>query len=111
MKEAHDKQVQFNRAPYGWLSGERFGLMTWWLRRTFFPAYFRLSPLQKHVGKVVGGFGKESCVTTGVRAISPLPTVFSTHLDNFLPFSSNLKLSSANSFSLEESKICRLGKG
>ena len=36
---------------------------------------------------------------------------FSTHLENFLPFSSNLKLSSANSFSLEESKICRLGKG
>ena len=26
------------------------------LRRTFFPAYFRLSPLQKHVRKVVGGF-------------------------------------------------------
>ena len=32
-------------------------------------------------------------------------------LKNFQPFSSNLKLSSANSFSLEESKICRLGKG
>ena len=32
-------------------------------------------------------------------------------LENFLPFSFNLKLSSANSFSLEESKICRLGKG
>ena len=32
--------------------------------------------------------------------------MFFTHLDNFLPFSSNLKLSSANSFSLEESKIC-----
>ena len=31
--------------------------------------------------------------------------------DNFLPFSSNLKLSSANSFTLEESKISRLGKG
>ena len=30
---------------------------------------------------------------------------------DFLPFSSNLKLSSANSFSLEESKICCLGKG
>ena len=30
---------------------------------------------------------------------------------NFLPFLSNLKLSSAESFSLEESKICRLGKG
>ena len=31
--------------------------------------------------------------------------------ENFPPFSSNLKLSSANFFSLEESKICRLGKG
>ena len=37
--------------------------------------------------------------------------VFSTHLDNFRPFLSNLKLSSANSFSLEESKICRLVMG
>ena len=37
------------------------------LRRTFFPAYFRLSPLQKHVRKVVGGFGKKSCVSTGVE--------------------------------------------
>ena len=37
------------------------------LRRLFFPAYFRLSPLQKHVRKVVGGFGKKSCVSTGVR--------------------------------------------
>ena len=36
---------------------------------------------------------------------------FVTHLENFLPFSSILKLSSANIFSLEESKICRLGKG
>ena len=35
----------------------------------------------------------------------------STRLENFLPFSSNLKLQSANSFSLEESKICCLGKG
>ena len=26
-----------------------------------------LSPLQKHVRKVVGGFGKKSCVSTGVR--------------------------------------------
>ena len=39
------------------------------------------------------------------------PPVFSTRLDNFLPFSSNLKLTSANSFSLEESKICRLVMG
>ena len=42
---------------------------------------------------------------------SPFPTVFSTVVENFLPFLSNLKLSSANPFSLEESKICRLEKG
>ena len=36
-------------------------------RQTFFPAYFLLSPLQKHVRKVVSGFGKKSCVSTGVR--------------------------------------------
>ena len=30
---------------------------------------------------------------------------------DFLPFSSNLKFSSANSFGLEESKICHCGKG
>ena len=45
------------------------------------------------------------------QAISSFPTVFSTSLENLLPFSSKLKLSSANSFSLEESKICHLGKG
>ena len=39
------------------------------------------------------------------------PTVFSTSLENFLRFSSSSKLSSADTFSLEESKICRLGKG
>ena len=36
--------------------------------------------------------------------------MFSTHLENFLPFLSNLKLY-ANSFSSEESKICYLGQG
>ena len=36
--------------------------------------------------------------------------VFSTRLENFLPLSSDLKLSSASSFSLEGSKICCLGK-
>ena len=40
-----------------------------------------------------------------------LSPVFSTRLDKFLPFSSNLKLSSANSFSLEKSKFCRLVMG
>ena len=39
------------------------------------------------------------------------PQCFSTLLENFPPFSLNLKWSSAKSFSLEESKICRLGKG
>ena len=37
--------------------------------------------------------------------------VFCTLLENCLPFSSNLKLSSENSLSLEQSKMCRLGKG
>ena len=37
------------------------------LSPTFFPAYFRLLPLQKHVRKVVGGFGKKSCDSTGTR--------------------------------------------
>ena len=39
------------------------------------------------------------------------PLMFSTCLKNFLPFSANLKLSSANCFGLEEFKICCLGKG
>ena len=41
----------------------------------------------------------------------PFPSVFSIHLKNFRPISSNLKLSSANSFNSEESTTCRLGKG
>ena len=36
------------------------------------------------------------------------PTAFPTHMENVLLFSSNLKLSSANPFNLEESKICRI---
>ena len=39
-----------------WPSGCEFETR---LRRTFFPAYFYLSPLLKHVRKVVGGFGKK----------------------------------------------------
>ena len=45
------------------------------------------------------------------RAISHFPTMFYVRLENFLPFSFNFKLSSANSISFEVSKICRLGKG
>ena len=39
------------------------------------------------------------------------PQCFSTSLENFLIFSLDLKFLSANFFSLEESKFCRLGKG
>ena len=52
---------------------------------------------------------KSSENTEEKGAISPLPTVFSTCLEIFLPFSSNLKLSSANTSSLEEFEICSLG--
>ena len=45
-----------------------------------------------------------------LRAISPLPAVFSTRLENFLPFSPNLKLSSVTSFSLDQSRILSFGK-
>ena len=51
---------------------------------------------------------KEKLLVTSNFSFFP---VFSTYLENFLPFSSKLELSSAKSFSLEESKICRLGKG
>ena len=37
--------------------------------------------------------------------------MFPTHLENIQSFSKNLKLSSANTFRLEEFKICCLGKG
>ena len=58
--------------------------------------------LWKHCGK------RRNC---SWRAISPFPTVFSTLFEIFLTFSSELKLLSDNAFSLEESKICHLGKG
>ena len=41
---------------------------------------------------------------TCVISLGECNTILSTY--TFLPFSSNLKLSSANSLSLEESKIC-----
>ena len=46
-----------------------------------------------------------------IKTRACFPTVFFTCLDNFLPFSSNWKLSSAKSFNLEKSKICRLVMG
>ena len=56
----------------------------------------------KHCGKRI------NCL---LRSISPFHTVSSICLDNFLPFSSNFKLLSANSFSLEESKNLLSGDG
>ena len=76
--------------------------MVWILSQTNPDCY--VSAVQvfwKHCGK------RRNCLQ---GAISPFSTVFSTLLKNFLPLSPNLKLSSANSFRLEESKICRLGK-
>ena len=71
MKQTFSIRTQQPYRPPVWLSGERVGLMTWWfdtrLKRTFFQAYFRFSHLLKHVRKVVGGFGKKSCVSTSVR--------------------------------------------
>ena len=51
--------------PPGWLSGERIGLMTWWLRvrytveANFLSGVFSPLTLPKYVRKVVGGFGKK----------------------------------------------------
>ena len=61
-----------------------------------------LKVFRKHCGK------RRNC---SLQSISPFPTMFYTLFENFLPFSSNLKLWSANCFSLEVSKMCGLGKG
>ena len=53
---------------------------------------FAVQVFRKHCGK------RKNC---SLRAISSFPTVFSTCFENFLEFSSNLKLSSANALSLE----------
>ena len=60
-----------------------------------------------HVFKNTVGKGE----IAGNEQISLFPKVFSTCLESFLPFSTNLNFSSANSFSLDETNICRLGKG
>ena len=69
------------------------------------PAFYvsALQVLWKHCGEK-----KKLLVTSNFFFF---PTVFSIHLENFLPFSSTLKLSSANAVDLKESKVCCLGKG
>ena len=51
--------------------------------------------------------GKEKLL---VPRISPFPKVLSILSENFLTYESNLKLTSANSFSINECKICGLRK-
>ena len=53
--------------------------------------------------------GKENFLKTS--NFSFFPTMFCTLKGDFLIFSLDLKLSSANSFSSEETKLCCLGKG
>ena len=63
MKRIKRIKDSFLEAPPGWSSGEHVRLLVvefkTQLRRNFLPAYFHLSPLMKHVRKVVGGFGKK----------------------------------------------------
>ena len=54
------------------------------------------------LGKALNTFGKGQ-IACNEQFLLFAP-VFSTHLAHFLPFSPNLKLSSANAFSLERSK-------
>ena len=67
---------------------------------------FPNKPLFLHV------YRKSLLKTLLKRAISRFPTVLnSVCLENYLPFSLNLRLSSGNCIGLEEYKICRLEKG
>ena len=65
---------------------------------------FSLLPIQALVFRCLQYKPFENTVGVGEIA-RPFPPVFSTGFVNFLPFSSNLKLFSVNSISLEESKI------
>ena len=57
-------------------------------------------------------FHKQALVFTCLQYMPFENTVLITSLsENFRPLLSNKKLSSANSFTLGESKICRLGMG
>ena len=54
---------KLTHAPPGWLSGERVGVEANFLSGVFSP----LTSAEACVRKVVGGFGKKSCVSTGAR--------------------------------------------
>ena len=77
------------------------------LRPLFFPAYFRLLPLQKHVRKVVGGFGKKSCVSTGVR--KPGNTCVTDRLDMTLVVKVALNPNTTNQIYTPASELPAIG--
>ena len=85
--------------------GASKGVIVWeWVTLSQTSPSFYMSAVQvlwKHCGK------RWNC---SEWAISPFPTLFSTLLENFPQFSSELKLLPANSFNSEESKIYRLGR-
>ena len=64
---------------------------------------------KKFSSRIEKTVGKEKLLISSNFSFSH--NVFYPFIENFLPLSSDLKLSSAKSFSLEEPKICRLGKG
>ena len=72
-------------------------------------------PSQGHFLTPLGNMPFQNTVGKGEIAHNEqfllFPQCFSTRLDNFLPFSSNLKLSSANCFNLDQSKILSSGNG
>ena len=51
----------FFHFPARWPNGEHVGLMIW-LRQTFFPGYFRVSLLLKHVRKAVVAMERKLCL-------------------------------------------------
>ena len=61
--------------------------------------------------KSINPFLNKSGFFLRVCSTSLLKPLFTIRLDSYLSGLSTFKLSSANSFSLEVSKICRLGKG
>ena len=79
--------------------------LTWQLTLSRTSPGFNVSAVQVFKNTV----GKGEIAQNEQFLLSPI--MFSTDFENVLPFSLNLKLLSANFFSFEESKICRLGKG
>ena len=65
--------------------------------------------LRVHITSLLKTPGKGG--VAGKEQLLLFPQCFLPVWRSFLQFSSNLKLSSANSFDLKESKICCLGKG